>query len=47
MGDRFVSEQVANKEAMHCAELFIRAKTYYTVVDQDFVDYVSVTPLGY
>lgn len=46
MGDRFVSEQVANKEAMHCAEPFIRAKTYYTVVDQDFVDYVSVTPLG-
>ena len=46
MGDCFVSEQVANKEAMHCAEPFIRAKTYYTVVDQDFVDYVSVTPLG-
>lgn len=46
MGNRFVSEQVANKEAMHCAEPFIRAKTYYTVVDQDFVDYVAVTPLG-
>ena len=46
MGDRFVSEQIANKEAMHCAEPFIRAKTYYTVVDQDFIDYVSVTPLG-
>ena len=46
MGDRFISEQIANKEAMHCAEPFIRVKTYYTVVDQDFVDYVAATPLG-
>ena len=46
MGNRFVSEEIANKEAMHCAEPFIRAKTYYTVVDQDFIDYVKSKPLG-
>lgn len=45
-GNRFVSEEIANKEAMHCAEPFIRAKTYYTVVDQDFIDYVKSKPLG-
>lgn len=45
-GERFISEEIANKEAMHCAEPFIRAKTYYTIVDQDFVDHVSATSLG-
>ena len=46
MGNRFISEETANKEAMHCAEPFIRAKTFYTVVDQDFIDYVKSKPLG-
>ena len=45
-GERFFSEEKANKEAMHCMEPFVREKTYYAIVDQAFIDHVYETPLG-
>ncbi len=45
-GERFMPEWVANKKAMHCAEPFIRVREYYSLMDQDFIEFVNQADLG-
>ncbi len=44
-GDRFMDERRMCEATMYSGEQALRESTYYTIVDQDFMDKISTTPV--